>query len=183
MMLIEVDQLARMTGRQISGADESALFETLIEAASDLIERKLGRRLALGDYVQRHFHHGDTALLEAYPVERVSSALLDGIELTEWKLDDEAGILRFPRRICGQLEVRYRGGFAEIPAAIQQACALIALSLRRSVENDGQMLMSERLGDYQMMYYQQQPTSQGAGAISPAADALLLPYKNRRIAG
>lgn len=183
MMLIDVAQLSQMTGRKISDADESAMLETLIEAASGLIELRLGRKLALDDYVQRHFHHGDTALLEAYPVEQVTSVRLDGIELTDWKLDDEAGILRFPRRVCGQLEVSYRGGFDEIPPAILQACALIALSLRRSVENDGQTLMSERLGDYQMMYYQQQSSSQGAGAISPVADALLLPYRNRRIAG
>ena len=58
--------------------------------------------------------------------------------------------------------------------------ALMVLSLRRSIENDGQALMSERLGDYQMMYYQQQGT---AASISPVADALLLPWKNRRVAG
>lgn len=183
MALITVEQLAQMTGRKISGTDEAAMLEALIDAASGLIEVKLGRKLALDDYVQRRFLLGNTALLGAYPVESIASVCLDGVELTSWKLDDAAGILRFPRRVCGQLEVSYRGGYEEIPAAIMQACALITLSLRRSMENDGQTLMSERLGDYQMMYYQQQSSAQSTGAISPAAEALLLPYKNRRIAG
>lgn len=182
MALMTVDELAQMTGRTFSDPAEKAMLETMIDAASGIIEQQLGRKLALGDYVQRHFHLGDTALLEAYPVETVTAVRLDDGELTQWQLDDQAGILRFPRRLCGRLEVQYRGGFTEIPTAILQACALIVLSLRQSMANEGQVLMSERLGDYQMMYYQQQ-TASGSATISPAATALLLPWKNRRVAG
>ncbi len=179
MAFLTTDEFYAMTGKTDSDIGEDML-EALIEAASGMAEMKLGRKLALGDYAQRRFHAGRTALLEAYPVESVTAVRLDGVALDQWQLDAENGILRLPWNVEGLLEVEYTGGLEEIPIAVKQACALIALSLNTSIENSGQMLMSERLSDYQMMYYQQQ---NGSASISPAADALLLPWKNRRIAG
>lgn len=177
--LLTVSELEQLTATAVD-SDQSQMIDALIETATGMIERRLDRKLERGDYTISRFVHARTVLLEAYPVEAVHSVRLDGATLVGWTLDAEAGILTLPQRMCGQLEVAYRGGFAEIPAAIKQACALMVLSLRRSMENDGQALMSERLGDYQMMYYQQQGA---AASISPVADALLLPWKNRRVAG
>ena len=177
--LLTVTELEQLTATDLEDS-QSLMYEALIETASGMIEKRLGRKLEMGDHYAARFVHGRTVLLDAYPVERVDYVGLDGAELDGWTLDAESGILTLPQRVCGRIEVEYRGGFTEIPAAIKQACALMVLSLRRSMENDGQALMSERLGDYQMMYYQQ---SGAAASISPVADALLLPWKNRRVAG
>lgn len=179
MKLLTVTELEQLTAAPV-GNDQAQMMDALIETATGMIERRLGRKLERGEYSVDRFVHARTVLLDAYPVETVRYVRLDGATLDGWTLDTESGILTLPNRMCGRLEVEYRGGFTEIPAAIKQACALMVLSLRRSVENDGQALMSERLGDYQMMYYQQ---AGAATSISPVADALLLPWKNRRIAG
>lgn len=182
MPLLTADEFYTMTGRSPAEISEEML-EMLIEAASGMVEIKLGRKLALGEYVQRRFHFGQTVLLEAYPVKHVAAVRLDGTDVDGWQLDDAAGILRLPQFCEGLLEVEYEGGLEETPMAIRQACALIALSLNSSMENEGQTVMSERLDGYQMMYYQAKQDSGQAPALSPAADALLMPWKNRRTAG
>ena len=182
MSLLTVEEFYAITGK--SEAEIGAeMLEALIGAASGMVEIKLGRKLALDDHVQRRFHAGRTVLLEAYPVMSVSEVLLDGVPLEKWQLEEESGILRLPWNVEGLLEVKYRGGLNPIPMAIRQACALMALSLNSSVVNDGQSVMSERLDGYQMMYYQPKQESGRAPSLSPAADALLLPWRSRRIAG
>lgn len=181
MPLITADEFYTMTGKD-SAVIAREMLEGLLEAASGVAEIKLARKIKLGEYVQQRFIAGRMALLEAYPVERVDKVTVDGREIADWKLDAANGILRLPWHIEGLLEVTYTGGMEHVPMAVKQACALIALSLNSAMENEGQTLMSERLGDYQMMYYQ--PGAKGQSmSVSPAADALLTPYKNRRVAG
>jgi hypothetical protein len=183
MPLMSVEELATMTGVSENDLNEDQA-EALIDAAFSLIEAHLGRKLERGAYTQTRFRAGDTVLLDGYPVASVSSVTVDGKNVTDWKLDGENGILRFDEAVDGLVEVSYVGGLEEIPRAMKQAAALIVGSAQKSLENGGQTLMSERLSDYQMMYYQ--PTGGGAGgvaSISPAAAALLLPWKNRRVIG
>lgn len=179
-MLLNVDEFYQITGKTESDIGAEKLG-ALLEAASGVVEIRLGRKLAHGDYAVRRFHSGRVALLDAYPVTEVRKVLLDGVPLTSWQLDQDSGILRMPWHVEGLLEVEYTGGLKKIPMAVKQACAMIVLSLNTSLENDGQTLMSERLDGYQMMYYQ--PEKTGGTTLSPAAEALLLPWKNRRVGG
>ena len=181
MPLITTDEFYNLTGKSDTEIYRDML-EGLLDAASGMVEIKLARKLALGDYVQRRFHSGRVVLLEAYPVKEISRVLMDDKPVESWQLDENAGILRLPWHMEGLLQVEYRGGMEPIPMAIRQACALIALSLNSAIENSGQTVMSERLDGYQMMYYQPAQNGQQM-SVSPAADALLTPWKNRRIGG
>lgn len=171
-MLLEVDDLKYMIP-DLAESDEDAL-KVMLQAASDLIEMQLNRKLMLEERVQTRMHSGQVVLLDAYPVKSVQSVKLNGAEVTGWQADAERGIMYLPEPCRGILEITYSGGFTKAPAAIQQACALMVASMIRSAEAGGQAIMSERLGDYQMQFYQS-----GTEKLSPAAEALIAPYRGR----
>lgn len=175
-MLLDAKELRLLAGDSLTGTDEQ--LSMLIEAASGLIETRLGRRLEYDDYTQQKFASGRTVLLEAWPVEKIRSVTMNGETVNGWLLDADHGILMLPDGCCGLLTVKYTGGPEDIPAALKQACALTVLAMSRAIENGGQTLMSERLGDYQMMYYNN-PAGSAIPALSPAAEALIAPYRGR----
>ena len=112
--------------------------------------------------------------LRAYPVEKIEA--LTGAE--QKHLDRENGILRFEKPACGAVVCRYTGGLEPIPAAILQACTLVTQALLQTADNGGKTLMSERLGDYQVMFYQgKEGQAASLEGLSPAAAALLAPYR------
>ncbi len=175
-MLLTLEELKTMAP-DLTGSDEA--LSDLIAAASALIEARLGRRLEKDDYDYRQLlPDGRIVLLPAWPVDEVRAVRADGQAVADWLLDGPRGVLLLPLTPARLVEVEYTGGVDEIPAATRQAAGLTVLAMSRTVENSGQTLMSERLGDYQEMYYNSESTT--TQALSPAAEALIAPWRARR---
>lgn len=173
-MLITMEEYRAMLGLEDVNEEQA---EAAIRAAEELIGKYLRRRLALDEYTEERYFDAPRGgmQLRAYPVEEILE--IEGAQVKH--LDAENGILRFERPAAGAVRCRYRGGMDEIPMAIRQACALMAQALTESAGNGGRALMSERLGDYQVMFYNNQESrTASAEGLSPAAAALLAPYRS-----
>lgn len=172
-MLITVDEYQEMLG--LADVNEEKA-ESALEAAENLIEKYLRRRIAVQERTETTYFDMpcDRMQLKGYPVQEVGS--LTGAEMKH--LDAENGILRFARPVTGAVSCTYTGGMGTAPAAILQACALLAQAIEQSADNGGQTVMSERLDDYQVMFYNAtEGRETKLEGFCPAAAALLNPYR------
>lgn len=178
-MLMSLEELRGMA-TDIADAGDEALTQALA-AASGLIEARLGRKLLKGDYTYSQLlPEGRVVLLDAWPVTEVRAVKIDGAATERWLLDAERGIILLDRPPHALVAVEYTGGLDYVPVPIRQAVALTALAIHSSVEHKGQTLMSERLGDYQEMYYNAAEGKTISAALSPAAEALIAPWRRVR---
>ena len=172
-MLITVDDYMDMMGLADANEDRAA---SALEAAENLIEKYLRRRIEVREYTEKTYFDipCDRMQLKGYPVQEVGS--LTGAEMKH--LDAENGIVRFVRPVIGAVSCTYTGGLGTVPAAIRQACALLAQAIEQSADNGGKTVMSERLGDYQVMFYNAtEGRETKLEGFCPAAAALLNPYR------
>lgn len=178
-MLMTIEELMLMAAEAADDSDEHLTLA--LQAASELIEARLGRKLLKGNYVySRMLPEGRVVLLEAWPVTEVASVQVDRQETDGWELDAERGILLLERPAVKRVTVLYTGGLDAVPEPVKQAVVLTALAIRTSTEHQGQTLMSERLGDYQEMYYNAAEGNQLSAVLSPAAEALIAPWRRVR---
>lgn len=172
-MLITYEEYTAMMGNAEADREKT---EAALDAAGEMIQKWLHRKILQGEYTEeRYFDRPrDRMHLRGYPVAEVS--LLTGAR--QKHLDKENGILRFEAPVCGAVSCTYTGGLEAIPTPIRQACALIAQALMQAADNGGKSMMSERLGDYQVMFYQAKEGRESElDGLSPAAAALLAPYR------
>ena len=120
-MLIDIDDLRVKVGLASGDASQDAAITTAYDAALDMIEAYLNRKLEfMAD--QEHFTHinGYTASLRRYPVTSVASVRPDA----KYHVERETGVLHFDGRVREHdLTVDYSGGFTPttLPAVIHLA--------------------------------------------------------------
>ena len=161
--------------------DLGGRLTALTDAACELVELYLNRKLPKAQHTEIHSGGGEALTLKAYPVESVAEVTLNGAPIDHHGLIPESGLLYrrtgWPRHPGGYV-VKYTGGLDAIPASIKQAVALLVESMADAVDNKGQQIASERLADYQVSYFRAAEAI-GLAALSGAAAALLAPHRNK----
>lgn len=155
--------------------------DMITTAVTQMIETYLRRRVVLDTYTET-LPGAEMVLLHAYPVEEIVSVTDAAGKSLSYQIEMQEGVLRIIGTPPDRVKVVYRGGYDEMsmPMPIKYAAAILAQGLQKAVESGGQILMSERLSDYQVMYYNASGSGSGnTSAIAPAAMALLAPYKGR----
>lgn len=179
MPIVSAANVSEMLG--LGDDDLGGRLPALTDAACELVELYLNRKLLLGFHTEIHSGGGDALALKAYPVESVEGVMLNGAPMEYHGLIPESGLLYrrdgWPR-VPGGYTVKYAGGLSTIPSSIKQAVALLVEAMADAVENKGQQIASERLADYQVSYFRAAEAI-GLAALSGAAAALLAPHRNK----
>ena len=176
--LITVSEANELLG--LSEGD--GVTQVLCDVACEAVSEYLGPWYEIAERTQVVAGTGSHALiLKAYPVTAVCSVTMAGTVVTGWRLDEENGILYrdagWPPLPDGYT-VTYTGG-REIPKSIKLACALTVRSLMDALENSGQKLASEAIGDYRATFAT--ISTEGLTSICPVAAMLLRPYRPTHI--
>lgn len=188
--LIEVADAKVMLGIPAEDTTQDLKLAASIGVASELIEVYLRRKLRYGEHTDTAWQQGECLWLRAYPVDVIIEMTSGDTTLAiPTSLCAEAGLLRrkdgMPwAHLPEGYTVRYMGGLATIPAAIQQACLMLVKQIDASLENGGGVAAQERLGDYSITYAQPTGTTAADGsldAFGPAIVALLRPWMGRRV--
>lgn len=151
-------------------AADAALIASLITAASAAIETYCGREFTSTVRTEDYDGDGDKyLLLRAWPLTSVTSITItedDGttysIAAADLTLNEEVGEIRvksvlttsdfayFPSGYQN-ISVVYTGGYATIPADIQQACVHLIETMLAANQQAGDVT-SEKLGDYAVTF-------------------------------
>ena len=182
MAIVAVSDVQAMLGL---GTEDTlgGRLDGLVDAACAMVEGYVNRWLTKKQYTQVCSGGGGSLALKAYPVESVAAVTMDGVAVADTVLDANKGLLyrsggrQWPPMPGGYL-VTYTGGLSETPAPIKQAAALLVAALDDAMQNRGQNVAAERLGDYSVTYAKA-ADSVGLEALSAAAAALLRPYRDR----
>ncbi len=165
-------------------AGSETVLGTALLAAQASVETYLGRPVANAERTEIRRPAGEV-LLKCWPVSSIAQITDEaGKEITEYRLIGATGELRLDEPFTGELTVIYTGGYDPVPADINLAIALSAGAMLQSIETGGQVIASERLGDWSASYASAAGGNGAAGSgsagLSPAAMALLEPYRSRR---
>ena len=176
--LITVNEANELLGL----VDGDGVTQALCDVASEAVSEYLGLWYEIAVRTQVLAGTNSHALLlKAYPVTAVESVTVDGVVVTGWRLDEEYGILYrdagWPPLPEGYT-VTYTGG-REIPQSVKLACALTVRALMDALENSGQKLASEGIGDYRATFTNMGTV--GLASICPVAAMLLRPYRPTHI--
>jgi len=168
---------------------DDTLLGYLLDAASSVVEGYCSRTFALADYTETYDGTGlEFLYLWNYPIVSVTSATVTesgGIQTviasSDLRFDASSGKLMydfdeaasFGTFIRGHQNwtVVYRGGYATIPDAIQEATIQVVLSAYSAGDSQAGV-SSEKLGEYS--YTKGSGMSQAA--ITPVVAMLLAPY-------
>lgn len=152
--LAAVKQFADIT----TNADDDLLVQ-LINSATDLIERRCGRRFAKTTYAGelQDGDGSDELLLNQYPIaaDEPVEVSIDGVALnpTEFQAYDQEGMLyrraRWPRG-HRNVSIAYTAGYETIPADLAQAANEIVTLLYRRRKNLESS--SEKVGEFSVSY-------------------------------
>ncbi|MBI5522922.1 MAG: phage gp6-like head-tail connector protein [Desulfarculus sp.] len=185
---------------RLTSADNDSLLESLIEAISAHFAAHTGRALKARDYSPNPASPAfdpDNAILDGsgypelllpqYPVQALTSLVMDGVALVPaqapgqagWVLDRAAGVLGLVGGVFVRgrhnLAVTYRAGFEAVPADLAQACLeQVAMRFQESGAGQGRLGVSARtLADGSVSYQGQ--------ALLPQVTAVLDRYRNRSL--
>lgn len=189
--LLSVADAKVLIGIASDDSSQDTRLTQLINAASEMIETFLRRKLAYGEHTDLAWQQGECLWLRAYPVEKIVSVTAAGdmVDPSLFTVHPDAGLIRrldgkpWPD-LPGGYTVVYTGGLNEIPVAIKHACVLLMQQIGSALENNGGVVASERLGDYSVTYVNGAASGSAGGgldAFSPAVTALLRPYMGRRV--
>ena len=167
---------------------KDALLTAWIEAASWVLEQFTHRFFEKKERTE-YFEGGLRNLcVKAYPTESVSSVKVNGKEVDGYVIDPEIGVIHLASRFGSrdeaygyEVEVVYTGGYDEMPAAVTQACLLLTDRFYASAEEEGQLVQSEKLGDYSITYakYSVGDDASGLGVFCPGAQLLIRSLSGR----
>jgi uncharacterized phiE125 gp8 family phage protein len=104
--------------------EEDAMLQHFIQAAQSETELVRDRILEQpgSPITETIISKGEDILLQAYPVESISSVKVDGVETTNYTLRPATGILSGSFPAGAEVEVTYIGGFTTttLPAHLKQ---------------------------------------------------------------
>lgn len=189
-MLATLEEVKANRKIPVTDPSQDATLSAWIEAASWVIETYTHRKFEKKNYVE-WFESGLKSLaVKAYPVESIQYIKLNGVEIDTSKciVDQENGIIHmkggFGERYGAEgyeVEVSYTGGFTEYPKAAVQACLVLTDRFADSMEQQGQLVQSEKLGDYSITYakYSVGDDASGLSTFCAAAQILIRSLSGR----
>ena len=125
---VAIEVLRTRVGLQPDDASRDPQLEQAAGVALALVETWLDRKLMFLDKEREQLtcEGGGALLLHRWPVTRIDMIAPAGIgaELTHWIVDEARGIVHL-RHHRGPVYVEYAGGFAVLPADLQQAILLV----------------------------------------------------------
>jgi len=164
-------------------------FATQIAAASAMVRRFCNRDFDSIERTEIHDAGPQEFGVNEWPVSSIASftfvddtASTELVADTDYRLDARIGLIRLaskPRQVWRNLEVRYVGGYATIPADLDFATALIAAALWEQAQRSGSLagVKREKLGAYE---YELLPSSErgiGKDGIPDSARGILVQYR------
>jgi uncharacterized phiE125 gp8 family phage protein len=161
----------------IPNTQDATLIQSLVTAASTLIQSLLGYQVASGTYTEtRHGHGKESLVFGNTPVTAVSSVIVCGNAIapaTSWGqagyLFDEtalylSGGLRFDRGFRN-IQLAYTAGYAAVPADLAQACnELVGLRYGQRLRQD---FVSQTLDGQVTAFSQKDMPASVATALEP----------------
>jgi hypothetical protein len=149
---------------------ETAYLEALINRASSLIEKYIGRSIKSATYIEEYDgNHTGMIALKNYPLTAITSVETitgeigdpdyDSLDTDEYSLLNkdtdsysQPGIIRIARRYMGhdRYRITYTAGYATVPEDLKQACVDLCGFLSGSAKSSG--VKSETLGEYSITY-------------------------------
>lgn len=172
-------------------AEDTSMDDELvswIEAASWVIEANAHRQFEKRE--RKEFFEGGLKSLcvKAYPIDSVLIVNVDGREVGGYVVDSERGVIHLKSGFGSrhdaagyEVDAVYTGGFDEIPKQVEMACLLLTDRLRDSARESGQLIQSEKLGDYSITYakYSVGDDATGLGVFCPGADILIKSFRGK----
>jgi hypothetical protein len=127
------------------------LARYLLWAASEHIDHYCRREFAtVRDFFeQEQLYLAEEYFLQHYPVQEITELkiITDGAtELPSYSLVAKIGRIIFEQPISGRLQVRYKAGYARLPAPVSLACLQLTSIFLFKRQREG--ISSERLSDY-----------------------------------
>lgn len=124
---------------QETGTNRDAIFERLINAASDVIEQYCGRKFKSATYTEKHYGERKNVFVKNYPVSEIVSITDDDTALTADELADcinHSTYVELDEEREGPIEITYKAGYVlpkdhtaetprDLPYDIEQACILL----------------------------------------------------------
>lgn len=149
-----------LSARGISFGSNLNLADTLLQSVSDAIVDAAGCTISQQTSTVKLWTEPSRRIeLPSRPVISVASVLLDGIEVTDWKLRGSSLWREIPWQCRGaipsELTVTFTHGYSQVPADIVNlACMLVgaALSAAETAFAGHRGLASEAIDDYQVGY-------------------------------
>lgn len=155
--LTTIENVKEWLGILQTEADDT-LLARLITAASQFIQKRIGRMIASQDYAEVRDGHGGNRLMFAnYPVTAVAAVKVDGVAIPVATGALGAGY-RFTAtfltltgytfsRGLGNVELAYTAGYAATPPDLEQACLELCALRYKDRERIGQVSKSLGAGE------------------------------------
>ena len=176
---------------------DTTRLQALLDAATDMIESYCDRTFAAADYTN-YIDGNDQRWIYVHnaPINSITSVVIKGtddltetIAGTEFRYDSTIGKIEFKPSATSSygyfpkgfenIQINYNGGWATIPAAVQEACALAARNLyARSGGGTNPAYTDEKMGEHT---YKRQ--SANTEIITPDIAVLLAKYCRTLIVG
>lgn len=168
----------------ITGTDQDALITRLLDAATQYLETQTGRTLAQTTLTEYYDGDGDRTLFVASPPASFENYGVDTyLKIDDVQIDEDAFVVHSGEgrivldsavfsRGDKNVEVKYKGGFATVPADLVQATIELAGAMLKRGRSAG--VKSESIGDYSVTY---SDVNAAGGGLSPTIDSVVSHYR------
>ncbi|NBI30779.1 phage gp6-like head-tail connector protein [Chengkuizengella sp. YPA3-1-1] len=161
-----------------SDVSQDEELSILLTTASEIIEKRCGRKFEIQEYIEKHSGTDwDHLFTKNYPITNVDYVKMTEEEVNDYEIMPEEGILF--RDSCwerGQrnIEIKYTAGYEDnIPKSLEQACLFLA----KVIYTEEWGKASERIGNqYSVTFIQGESND-----LPPVVLALIGPYIGRAV--
>ena len=184
--MITVEEYKTWSG--ISGSDQDAEIAEAILLMTALVEHYCGRGLEYktDDVYTEDYPRSETIVLWRYPVDTITTILVDSVELAEYDLDRKTGRLASKEFLTAKnVEVTYNSGYQLTPDALKAAMFSLVNVYLTNKENIGQGVRSVTVFDFAKVDYAagtSEALGEGDGLLTPWLYVLDL-YRSHRVMG
>lgn len=194
-MAVELNDNALLTTTELKEflqwtSTDSDYMNTLINFASDFIERYCNRKFKAADYISEVYDgNGETELyLKNAPINSVTTianwdsynnkSSYEYTEHTEYMIYGEEGYIYLRSKwVSGRrnFQITYNGGFETIPYDLRKACADLCSLMKNHGDKAG--LQSEKIGNYSYSLGAGSSVTIGGLAIPAETLSILVNYR------
>lgn len=172
-----VEDVKETLGIPSSNSQSDNLIVRKINAATDMIENFLGRRIIQTTYTNIEYDptNSDQLILQQRPITELISFEIRGSDLNEndWEtidstlyfVDRAAGVIDLSFTTSGRwnsYRVSYTAGYVTVPSDLAEACATLAAFLVLNPTGNVAQIRSKQEGQRQTDYYDSTASSGGS---------------------